>query len=260
MIVVQVADPSLRRAVVRAVHVEEDVFVGRRIASAAIERGFPRLVVRYKGEAGSSLPPEMPLLEIDGLMLGRWESEWVAFGCPIVRSEYLTERLRVLLDRAGTDATWVDRSLADLTKAAGAQLPPPLRSFARRVLEFPVHYTTLHTLADAYGMSRGALKARFRRRGLSSPATYLRWFRIMAVARLLSDESVTVAAAAERLGFTSSGNLCRMMSTVAEMTPTEAKTSSGWNRIVISIARVHLSPKLLEAWVSFGELLERRAA
>lgn len=109
-------------------------------------------------------------------------------------------------------------------------------------------------------MSRGALKARFRRRGLSSPAIYLRWFRLMAVARLLSDESVTVAAAAERLGFTSSGSLCRMMSTVAEMTPTEAKTSSGWNRIVISVARVHLSPRLLEAWESFGELLERRAA
>ena len=136
MIVVQVADPSLRRASVRAVHVEEDVFVERRMASAAIERGFPRLVVRYKGEAGSGLPPETPLLEIDGLMLGRLESERVASGRPIGRSEYLTERLGVLLDRAGTDATWVDRSLADLTKAAGAQLPPPLRSFARKSSSF----------------------------------------------------------------------------------------------------------------------------
>ena len=31
-------------------------------------------------------------------------------------------------------------------------------------------------------MSRGALKARFRRRDLPSPSTYLRWFRILAVA------------------------------------------------------------------------------
>ena len=37
-------------------------------------------------------------------------------------------------------------------------------------------------VAAACDTSRGALKARFRRRGLPSPSTYLRWFRVFAVA------------------------------------------------------------------------------
>jgi len=72
----------------------------------------------------------------------------------------------------------------------------PLRAFGRRILEFPTHYHDLHAKARASHLSRGALKARFRRRGLESPYTYLRWFRMMAVSYLLSDREVTVAQAA----------------------------------------------------------------
>ena len=158
------------------------------------------------------------------------------------------------------ECTWVDEALADLARAAGKRLPLPARAFARRVLEFPVHYTSLHAVADGCGLSRGALKAKFRRRGLPSPSTYLRWFRLMAVSQLLSDRSITVSHAARRIGFTSNGNLCRMMDTVCGMTPTDARTKQGWNRLLIAFARAHLAPDVLEAWTGLGDLFERRAA
>jgi AraC-like DNA-binding protein len=260
MIVVQVTDPYLRKAVCRAAHPEEEVVVGGRLAVEAIELGFPRLVVRLEDEVRSVLPPRMPVLEIDGVLLRRWEAERRTAELPPTRLDHLTERLGVLMDRTGAERTWVDRALADLTRAAGAQLPRPLRTFVRRILEFPARYTDLHGLADACGTTRGALKANFRRRGLSSPHTYLRWLRIMAVADYLSDRSVTVAAAAQRLGFTSDGNLCRMMWAVAGMTPTEARTLKGWNRLLISFAWMHLSVDALEAWASLDALFKRRAA
>jgi AraC-like DNA-binding protein len=109
-------------------------------------------------------------------------------------------------------------------------------------------------------MSRGALKAKFRRRGLASPHVYLRWFRTLAVAHFLSDRTVTVAGAAQRTGCTSSGNLCRMLGDLCGMTPTEARTIHGWNRLVITFAWHHLGPEALEAWSDLDELFERRAA
>ena len=125
-------------------------------------------------------------------------------------------------------------------------------------MEFPVRYRNLHSVSDACGVTRGALKARFRRRQLASPYTYQRWFRIIAVAHLLADRSVTVAAAARRMGFTSDGNLCRMMGNVCGMTPTELRTVHGWNRLLISFAWLHLTPEALEAWAEL-ELFAVRA-
>ena len=55
--------------------------------------------------------------------------------------------------------SWVDRTLADLSKVAGTPLPAPLRAFGRRILEFPTHYHDLHAKARASHLSRGALKA-----------------------------------------------------------------------------------------------------
>ena len=52
MIVVQVADSYLRRAVCRAAHPEEDVIVDARLAADAMEWGFPRLIVRAEGDGG----------------------------------------------------------------------------------------------------------------------------------------------------------------------------------------------------------------
>jgi AraC-like DNA-binding protein len=179
---------------------------------------------------------------------------------PEPRIEFLVSRIRSLIEPAVTHPTWVDLALADLSRAAGARLPTPLRSFARRVLEFPTRYTSLHTVADACGLTRGALKARFRRRGLASPSVYLRWFRLMSAAQALSDRSITVAGAAHSLGFTSDGNLCRMMASMANLTPTEVRTVHGWNRLLITFAWGHLTPRALDAWVEVGPLFQRRAA
>jgi hypothetical protein len=82
----------------------------------------------------------------------------------------------------------------------------------------------------------------------------------MAAAEVLSDRSITVAAAAHRVGFTSDGNLCRTMATLAQTTPTEVRTVRGWNRLLITFAWAHLTPVALDAWVQIGQLFQRRAA
>ncbi len=260
MIVVQASDPHLRRAVARAAHPEEDVVADERLAVEAIERGFPRLVVRDEAHEWPPVPDGIRLFRVDGASLERWEAQRWSSEVPRSRLEHLTERLSATVEGGPSDRTWVDGALAELARAAGRRLPRPLRSFGRRVLEFPSHYTSLHPLADACGMSRGALKARFRRRDLSTPSTYLRSFRLMAAAHLLSDRDVTVAEAARHLGFTSSGNLCRMMWSVLEMTPTEARSPRGWRRMVIAFAWEHLSHDHLEGWSTLDDLFERRIA
>lgn len=260
MIVAHVTDPTLLKAVRRAAHPEEDVVGDARLVAQALDLGYPRLVVS-SGDA--RLPPfsaRIPHLVLDAVTLRSWEAERRNAEMPPTRLGDLTRRLSILVERSASDRTWVDGAVADLTRAAGTQLPRPLRAFARRILEFPVHYTTLRPMANVCHVSRGALKAKFRRRGLVSPYTYLRWFRVMAVAHVLADRSVTVAAAANRMGFTSDGNLCRMMDLLCGMTPTEVRTVHGWNRLLITFAWKHLTPDAVEAWAGLDELLQRRVA
>lgn len=260
MIVVQASDRNLRRAVLRAAHDEEDVVADTRRAVEAIERGFPRLVVRDDSHDWPPVPDGVRIVRIRDSVLARWESERRAVELPPTRLDYLAQRISTAVEKTSVDRSWVDRSLADLARASGRRLPGALRSFGRRVLEFPSHYTSLHPLAHACGTTRGALKARFRRRDLSSPSTYLRWFRLIAVAQVLSDPGVTVAEAASRLGFTSDGNLCRMMANVTEMTPTDVRSREGRNRLTVGFAWSHLSYAQLEAWSTFDRLFERRVA
>jgi AraC-like DNA-binding protein len=260
MIVVRCTDPLLRNAVSLAAHVEEDVVTDGELAVEALHWRFPRLLVRAGSHLGTHAPEGVPVLDLDDATLRRWEVERRSGENSAPRLDFLVSRLSVLLEPSATRATWVDAALADLSRAAGARLPLPLRSFARRVLEFPTRYTSLHAIAEACGLSRGALKARFRRRGLASPSVYLRWLRLMAAAQVLSDRSVSVATAAHRLGFTSDGNLCRMMAALAQLTPTEVRTVRGWNRLLITFAWAHLTPAALDAWADVGTLFERRVS
>jgi len=260
MIVARVTDSMLRRALGGAAHPEEEVIFEAGLVGDALACGFPRLLVRADGHLGTHAPSGIPVLDLDDARLARWEAERRMDELPLPRLDFLTRRLSSLVERSAHDASWVDAAIADLSRAAGARLPLPLRAFARRVLEFPIHYTSLYPLARACGLTRGALKARFRRRGLDSPFTYLRWLRIIAVAKVLSDRSVTVAAAAARLGFTSDGNLCRMMASLTRLTPTEVRTVRGWNTLLIGFAWEHLTPEHLDAWAGLDGLLERRVA
>ena len=260
MILARITDPLLRKALHAAAHPEEDVVCEARVVEEALQFGFPRLLVRADRYVGAACPHAVPVVDLADSLLERWEAERRMDELPLPRLDFLTRRLRGLLDRGGHEATWVDAALSDLSRAAGARLPLPLRAFGRRILEFPIHYTTLYPVAKGCGVTRGALKARFRRRGLESPYTYLRWFRTMAVAEVLSDRSVTVAQAAARLGFTSDGNLCRMMASLTRLTPTEVRTVRGWNTLLISFAWQHLTPDALDAWAGLDGLFERRVA
>jgi AraC-like DNA-binding protein len=260
MIVVRSTDPLLRQAVALAAHVEEDVVTDAELAAEALQWRFARLLVRAGGHVGSHVPDGTPVLDLDDATLRRWEVERRTEDMPAPKLDFFVRRLSTLIEPTPERSSWVDAALADLSRAAGARLPLPLRSFARRVLEFPTRYTSLHAIANACELSRGALKARFRRRGLASPSVYLRWLRLMAAAQVLSDRSVTVASAAHRLGFTSDGNLCRMMAALAQITPTEVRTVRGWNRLLITFAWAHLTPAALDAWAQVGPLFQRRVA
>jgi AraC-like DNA-binding protein len=216
-----------------------------------------RLLVR---DEGFGRIVRIPVLDLDDSTLRRWETERRSEDVPMSRSDFLTRRLRALVARSASEVTWVDSALADLSRAAGEKLPQPLRAFARRIMEYPTHYTSLREVAHACELSRGALKARFRRRGLASPSTYLRWFRLMAVAEVLSNRDTTVSAAALGLGFTSAGNLCRTMASLAQVTPTEVRTLQGWNKLLITFAWHHLTSDALDAWAELDDLFQVRAA
>lgn len=260
MIVVRVNDPVLEAAVKVSAHPEEDVVTDRELGLDALRLGFPRVLVRAGYGLSERPQGRVRVIDLDDVLLARWEAERRADVLPAPRLEHLASRLQGLLERSGSDRTWADAALADLGRAAGRRLPLPLRTFARRVFELPSRYTTLHDVSWACGLSRGAIKARFRRRGLESPYTYLRWFRVMAVAEVLSDTRVTVAGAAHRLGFTSAGNLCRITASVADTTPTELRTGQGWNRLVVRFASEHLTPGALDAWETLTQLFGRRKA
>ncbi len=62
------------------------------------------------------------------------------------------------MDQQVYGVSWVDRTLADLSKAAGTPPPAPLRAFGRRILEFPTHYHDLHAKARASHLSQGGVE------------------------------------------------------------------------------------------------------
>lgn len=248
MIVANVSDLRLRDALLRVAHPEEEVVCDEDLVLEAIDSGYPRLLV----EADDGRPSLSDLTAAPTVRLK-------VAGRKGRRFEEYVEELRDRVEQRAVAVSWVDRTLADLGRAAGQPLPPGLRACARRVLEFPSHYDDLQPLARSCHTSRGALKARFRRRGVPSPYSYLRWFRILAVANRLADADVTVAQAAAAFGFTSDGNLCRSMQGLTGLTPTEVRSRQGWNRLLLGFAWEHLTPEALAGWRDFEELFVRSA-
>lgn len=264
MIIGYISDPFVRAALLRAGHPEEDVVLDPGLAEEALTFGYPRVVVCAQAEGGCTAMPWVekapPVVVLPSSLLERWEEERRNDPQAAAHIEWMAGRIRGMVGQEAWEVSWVDRALSDLGRAAGMPLPAALRAFARRVMEFPSHYDDLHPLAESCGLSRGALKARFRRKGLPSPYAYLRWFRTMAVAYALSDRAVTVAQVAIRLGYTSDGNLCRSMLSLTRLTPTEVRTLHGWNRLLISFAWTHLGEDALEAWRSLDDLFVARVA
>jgi AraC-like DNA-binding protein len=266
MIVALTSDPILRAALRRIAHPEEDVLLDERLAVQALDQGFPRVVV-YVPEDGhplarrlSQLDGDVQSVAITQATLRGWEVERRGREIPPPRVEFAAQRLAMLVPRDSGSPTWVDRTLADLSKAAGTRLPTPFRAIGRRVMEFPVHYADLHGLSEVTGMSRGALKARFRRRALPSPIHYVRWFRVFAAAQMLSDRDVTTLEAADRLGFTTGGNFCRTVKSVTGLTSSEIRSVIGWNRLLVTFAWRFLGPASLSAWDSLDDLFLQQTA
>ncbi|MBW3534649.1 MAG: helix-turn-helix domain-containing protein [Gemmatimonadetes bacterium] len=266
MIVALLTDPVLRAAVLRVAHPEEDVFFDDASCVEALEHGFPRLVVHAPADGHPlermmpRIGARLPVAVIEADMVRRWEADRRARPVPPPRVEHTAARVRGLLSTIPRDPVWVDRALRDLQRASGAWLPEPLRGFARRVMESPARYGDLHRMAEVADLSRGALKARFRRRNLASPYVYLRWFRVMAAAHVLSRPGTTTLEAAHRLGFASGGNLCRTVQSVTGLTPTELRDGRGWNHVVTDFARRYLDRQSLDAWSELDDLFLRQVA
>jgi AraC-like DNA-binding protein len=262
MIVALVKDHYLRAAVRRAADRDEDVVFDSILGTLAAEVGYPRLIVTDSGFGTLvGVRPDVPVLELTRETLSAWESERRrAEEGAVDRLDHLSGCIGAQIAAQANDATWVDSALADIARVAVAPPPAPLRGFGRRILEFPAYYTDLHAMSELTRLTRGALKARFRRRGLTSPYTYMRWFRMMACAHVLSDRSVTVAVAAHRLGFTSDGNLCRTMVGLTGLRPTELRTVRGWERLIVSFAWTHLGTHDLQGWEGLGDLFEAKVA
>ena len=173
MIVALCSDPILRAALRRTAHPEEDVFVDRRLAVRALDQGFPRAVV-YVPEEGhplvrrlSQMGGEIRAVAITQTSLREWEAERRSYEVPPPRVKHTAARLSALIAPNSGAPSWVDRTLADLSRAAGARLPVPFRTVSRRVMEFPFHYADLHGLSEVTGMSRGSTQGLLSQTGAS---------------------------------------------------------------------------------------------
>jgi len=265
MILAFLDDPFLRTVVRRAALPDEDVFWAPDDILEAARRGFPRLAVSAEadshplGEPGE-VAAGIPLLRIGDATLRSWRDAHRMVGFAVRRVDDHGRRLRSLMARAARPTDWVNATFRDLSSGAGRPLPPPFRGMGRRVLEFPSRYRDLRSLARLSGITRGALKARFRRRDLPSPYTYLRWFRVLSSVHLLKDEELTTEEAAHRVGLHSSGNFCRYVVDVSGFAPSELRTWVPRMRILTRFVEECLGPTQVEGWAALDELFLEKAA
>ncbi len=262
MITALLRTPVLRSAVDAAARPDEDVLAERADVLRAIRCAHPRVLVVDDHHARESAVEEararcIPLLRVRDADVDGWELRRRETVPPPGRSEYYGAQLRRLLPQGGPG--WIDRLLADLVRVSGRRLPASFRFLARRVLEDPSRYPTLEALAPVTGVGSAALRARFRRRGLSSPLDYLHWFRLFAVVYHLDTRKDTVSVAAMALGFQSSGNLARFTRGVCQQVPGELRGGDAWPMLVIRFATALLRPEMLEAWDSLDALLAQEA-
>lgn len=266
MILAPVTDPFLRSTVRRAAYPDEDVFWRPGDVLEAVRLGFPRLGICTRGWEGGDddaeelLGEDLPLLAVTPATVGAWDRERESVGFAVRRVDDHARRLRSLMNEAAGSPGWVDAVFRDLGRMAGARVPRGLRGFGRRVLEFPSRYGDLHDVSRLSGITRGALKGRFRRRDLPSPAVYLRWFRVVAATHILSDPETTTEEAAFRLGLHSSGNLCRFVQDVSGLTPTEVRSPEGRIRVLTGFVKECLGRSEMERWDDLAGLFVRGIA
>ena len=263
MIIAPLSDPLLRFAVHRAALPEEDVFFRDSEIAEALAFGYPRLGVvapteehPMKNAIVSRGVPVLVLNTVD-TELARPAPGWT--GVAVREIDSSVYGLRKLMAEAAGPPGWVDGGLVDLSRMCGYPLPQDFRGFVRRLLEFPARYNKLEAMGGVAELSTGALKARFRRRGLPSPFGYLSWLRVVAATRVLADPSITTVEAAFRLGYTSNGNFCRSIQAVSGLTTTDLRSPEGRNRVLAAFVTDYLTPEVREPWESLSGLFRRVA-
>jgi len=261
MLLLTTSDPTILPAMERAARPDEDVFRARERVREALRHGFPRLhVVVEPAPAHPASQRHVPTLYIPREEVDAWSRTGGRALDPRSCREARAWRLAELIRVHALGETWVDRLLGEMSRVAARPLPLAFRGFARPVLEFPRRYTDLGDLGASASLTPGAIKSRFRRRGLESPFVYLRWLRSLAVAQVLADTGVTVDTAAERLGFTTGANMCRAVRVLAGVTPGRAREPSERRALLVTFVSRYLTHADLDRWRSLGPLLPRRTA
>jgi len=266
MIIAPIQDPYLRTLVRRAALPEEDVFHLFEDVHQAVQFGYPRVMICQAEDRGtlpdfiSGRGTALPVLALAQPTVRSWETAWRADGLAVSRVDDSALRLRALIGSAAKPSSWIESLFSDLTQTVGRGLPAEFRGFARRILEFPIRYVSLKAVGESVGLSAGALKARFRRRGLPSPYRYLRWFRLLAAARALGDPDETILTLSVRLGFASDGNFCRWVRATSGHNPSDLRD---WNvrlLLLIRMAEDCLPNGVLERWKALEGLFLREVA
>lgn len=266
MILAPLSNPFLRASVQQAALPEEDVFHRLSEVLLALRLGSPRLMVVQPedplnaGREVEASRSNIPILSVTRALVQDWEASWMAQGLAVRRIDDSVMRLRTLMRALAGSSSWVDGVFADLVLLLGRGLPPGFKGLARRVMEYPARYTSLADLHHLMHLSPGALKARFRRRGLPSPTTYLRWFRLIAGARLLSDPAETTLTVSFRLGFGSDGNFCRWVQANAGCTPSALREWEGRMLLLFRLAEEGFPAGALDGWEGLDGLFLRGVA
>jgi AraC-like DNA-binding protein len=272
MILAPLSDPVLRSAVLRAALPEEDVLLRPEEVREGLRFGFPRLLVHDTrdpfsepegpGETGRGRAEKdgLPCLLVTSSVLRSWTAAWRSRGLAVRRIDDSALRLRHLMARSAGRSPWADGVLRRLTYLTGRPLPRDFRGFARRAMEFPAGYAGTGSVAGLVSLTPGALKGRFRRRGLPSPSSCLRWCRLLAAGHILADPMETTLSAAYRLGFSSDGNFCRWVRSTCGLRPSELREQSASYRLLARFREECLGEGMVEAWNSLGGLFLREVA
>jgi AraC-like DNA-binding protein len=174
-------------------------------------------------------------------------------------TEERVRSMRGLLSTFARRDTWIEGLFSDLERASGGGLPRAFRIFSRRPLEYPRQYQFTEQVAVCFDVTGGALKQRFARSGVSSPGSHLKWLRVFAASHVLRLPGVTTAQAAHRLGYNSSGNLCRSIQTLGGLSTTQMRAPEAWTGLLARFSNGFLGSQQMVGWESLEALFVEAA-